>query len=228
MAGVVVVTGASSGIGQEISRALSRAGFPTIGVYNSGTQLTGEDPIRWVQGDLRKPDKLISTIDQIITSDSNHLVGLIYCAVTYGSNRRHPLEETTDTEWFDLLNINLTSQFIMTRHWLPALRKRPPSFLIALSSDVATKPGPGKIAYAATKAASFALFSGLAVETEGSGLSVIQMRPVRKVWTPGLRKRRSEGFDHSLFDGPDIFVEPVLKVARTLGVGLNGAMIDVI
>jgi short-subunit dehydrogenase len=96
------------------------------------------------------------------------------------------------------------------------------AFLVAISSNTATSPAPGRIAYGCSKAASYALFSGLAEELAESTVSVIQLMPDRQVVTRGLRRRRPPGFDFSAYIQPEVFKEPVLAILRSRGAGMNG------
>jgi len=217
----VMVTGASAGIGLAASRALAEDAF-VLAV--SRTEPPDRSPnTHWVQGDLRDAEAVADRLIRALQAREAGLDGIVYCATSYGSTRRHPFLETREEEWAQIMAVNLHSQFVLTLRLLPLLLRNPRAFLVALSSDVATEPAPGRIAYGCSKAASHALFAGLAAELSDASVAVIQMLPARQVVTRGLRSRRPADFDFSGYSEPDIFKEPLRSILRTRGAGMNGA-----
>lgn len=216
----VILTGASAGIGLAILEALSTEAF-VIGVSRTPPPLTNFNGT-WLNGDLEAAESLSVRLLDYLKTHSRALDGLILCAATYGANKRHAFLDTSDREWDELMSVNVRSQFIMTTRLLPHLMRRPQAFLLAISSNTATQPAPGRIAYGCTKAASYALFSGLAEELRESSVSVIQIMPDRQVITRGLRRRRPPDFDFSAYIQPEVFKEPVRAITRIRGAGMNG------
>jgi NAD(P)-dependent dehydrogenase (short-subunit alcohol dehydrogenase family) len=176
----------------------------------------------WIQGDLRNAADIAARVREFFQSSGHELAGLIHCAASYGANQRHGFLETSASEWDELMAVNVTSQFVLTHSLLPLLLAGHRSFIIAISSNTATEPAPGRIAYGCSKAASYALFSGLAAEYADSPLSIVQLAPDRQVTTRGLRRRRPPGFDFSSYIRPEAFQEPVREIVRTRGEGRNG------
>lgn len=221
----IVLTGASAGIGLAALEALGEEAFvlavsrtrPVVNALHGG----------WLQGDLCLPESLAVNIIQWLRAGQRPLDGLIHCAASYGADRRHAFLETRDAEWDEVMAVNVRSQFILTSRLLPLLMRRPQAFIVALSSDVATQPAPDRIAYGCSKAASHALFSGLAAELSESSVSVIEMLPQRQVVTRGLRRRRPPDFDFSGYSNPEIFKGPFRSILRARGEGMNGARIVV-
>lgn len=216
----VIITGASAGIGLSMLEALAEDAF-VVTVSRTPPPLprfTGT----WVCGDLEKPEAVASALLDCLQSSSRDLDGMILCAASYGADRRHPFLETSDREWDELMTVNVRSQFIMLRSMLPLLLRRRQAFLVGVSSNTATAPAPGRIAYGCSKAASYALFSGLAEELEGSSIAVVQVMPDRQVITRGLRRRRPVGFDFSGYIDPRVFKEPIRSIVVTRGAGMNG------
>jgi NAD(P)-dependent dehydrogenase (short-subunit alcohol dehydrogenase family) len=215
-----VLTGASAGIGLAIVEALSDyAHLVVISRTPAPTEL--KDGV-WIKGDLREPEKVAAEIAAYMRSKNEPLVGLIHCAASYGANQRHGFTETTDSEWHEVIAVNVTSQFVLTHRLLPLLLAGHKAFIVSISSNTATEPAPGRIAYGCSKAASHALFSGLAAEYADSLLSVVQVLPDRQVVTRGLRRRRPEGFDFSSYIRPEVFQDPIREIVLTRGEGRNG------
>ena len=215
-----MLTGGSAGIGLSIAQALSDyAHLVVISRTSPPTTLNGG---AWIKGDLHEPEKVADEVITYLRSQKEPLVGLIHCAASYGANQRHGFLETTAREWQEVMAVNVTSQFVLTHRLLPLLLAGHRSFIVSISSNTATEPAPGRIAYGCSKAASHALFSGLAAEYADSPLSVVQVLPDRQVVTRGLKRRRPEGFDFSSYIRPEVFQEPIREIVLTRGQGRNG------
>jgi NAD(P)-dependent dehydrogenase (short-subunit alcohol dehydrogenase family) len=215
----LILTGASAGIGLSILEALADDAFVVTVARTAppGTSFKGT----WIQGDLEDPESVSTSLVEYLRANSRELDGVIFCAASYGANQRHSFLDTSDREWDELMAVNVRSQFIMTSRLLPLLLKQKQAFIVAISSNTATSPAPGRIAYGCSKAASYALFSGLAEELADSNVSVIQLMPDRQVVTRGLRSRRPPGFDFSPYIQPQAFQEPVRAIVRSRGAGMN-------
>lgn len=217
----VVLTGASAGIGLAALEALMEDAFvvavsrtpPPVQILNG----------YWVQGDLRAPEAVAADVRALLLAQKRPLEGLIHSAVSYGASSRHAFLETSDSEWDEVMTVNARSQFILTLRLLPLLLKCPKAFIVSLTSDVASQPAPQRIAYGSSKAASHALFTGLAAELAESSVSVIQMLPARQVVTRGLRHRRPPNFPFAGYSSPEIFKRPFKTILARRGAGLNGA-----
>jgi NAD(P)-dependent dehydrogenase (short-subunit alcohol dehydrogenase family) len=219
----VILTGASAGIGLSILEALADEAF-VVAVSRTPPPLSGFKGT-WIRGDLEDPALVADSLTAYLDANSKQLDGLILCAASFGANQRHPFLETSVREWDELMAVNLRSQFIMTSHLLPRLLQREQAFLVGISSNTATAPAPGRIAYGCTKAGSYALLSGLSEELADSPVAVIQMLPDRQVVTRGLRRRRPLGFDFSSYIQPEVFQEPVRSIVRNRGAAMNGRCI---
>lgn len=221
----VVLTGASAGIGLAALEALMEDAF-VIAVSRSRPPVVPAKG-HWVQGDLCTPEAVAADIRALLVADKRPLDGLIHCAVSYGAPQRHSFLATPDNEWDEVMTVNARSQFILTIRLLPLLLESQKAFIVCLTSDAATHPAPQRIAYGCSKAASHALFSGLAAELAESSVSVIQMLPAKQVVTRGMRRRRPPDFPFSGYSSPEIFKQPFKSILACRGAGLNGACLVV-
>lgn len=222
---MVVLTGASAGIGLAALEALMEDAF-VIAVSRTRPpvpHLNGH----WVKGDLCRPEVIAADIRALLLADEKPLDGLIHCAVSYGAPQRHTFLETCDDEWDEVMAVNARSQFILTARLLELLLKSPQAFIVSMTSDAATRPAPQRVAYGCSKAASYALFSGLSAELAGSSVSVIQMLPAKQVVTRGIRRRRPPDFPFSGYSTPDIFKQPFKSILARRGSGMNGLCVVV-
>lgn len=217
----IVLTGASAGIGFALLEALNEEAF-VVAVSRTRPTLPNFKGY-WLQGDLWMPEPVATDILAFLGAQKRPLDGLVHCAVSYGASQRHAFLETTDSEWDEVMTVNVRSQFVLTVRLLPLMLERPKAFVVSLSSDVATQPAPLRIAYGCSKAASHALFTGLSEELAESSVSVIQMLPAKQVVTRGLRRRRPPDFPFSGYSNPEIFKQPLKSILARRGAGLNGA-----
>ena len=227
----ILMTGGSSGIGWDIAQTLVRSGAEV-------TIISRRNPLSWERGpiegwnpkdqlikaDLKKTSSLTKKLEKWLKQNSGQIDVVIQSAITYGTGSRHPLLSTSLKEWEDIFTTNTRGQFTVIKTLLPALLKRQSALIIGIESDVVFKPGPGRIAYAASKSASHSLHVGLAEELINTNVRVLELYPERGVATPGIAKRRPKGFVFSSvgYDGPNLFSDPLISIIKTMGVDLNG------
>ena len=145
---------------------------------------------------------------------------LVLSAVDYGCDRRRPASETPAEEWQRVITTNCTGQCVLVSRLLPTLTAGSPGIVVNISSEVALFPGPGRAAYASSKAALHAMLRAVAQENE-SALRVYQLVPTFQCVTPGIRRRRPLDYDFSSYGDPNIIATAVSQL-----VPLSGATMD--
>lgn len=232
----VLMTGASSGIGWAIAQTLihNGAGVTVISRRKPSDwekgPLTDWDPEKeWIQADVHNVKDLIEKLRTWLDLDGSFVNVLIQSAISYGFGSRHSLLDTSQEEWDHIFMSNVRGEFAIIKTILPALMSQPAALIAGISSDVVFKPGAGRIAYAASKSASYSLHTGLAEELKDTSVNVIELYPERWVATPGIQKRRPVGFEFSSteYDSPNLFGEPLVPVVENFGEGLNGKLLVV-
>jgi len=224
----VLLTGGSSGIGRAIAKSLILNGA-NVGIISRRDPNSWEDgppkiwdpQKNWLKLDINDTDATKRSIRKWLRKVDFKLNTVIHCAVSYGYGSRHPLIKTSLDEWDEIFSTNVRAQFVIIREVLPTLKKQSKSLILGITSDVAFKPGPGRIAYAASKAASHSLFSSLSEELKGSNIVAVELLPARTVTTSGIRKRSPIAFDFSSYYSPQIFVKPVVSIVKSFGLGLR-------
>lgn len=166
---VVLVTGAEGGIGSALVDSLKKLGAK---VY--GTDISARGDENYYQGDLTSEAFIAALVSGIIEKEGRIDV-LVNNAGIY---LRTPVKDITKAEWEKLMDINLTSVFLLTQAVINTMIAQKSGAIVSLAS-VAGKVG-GLIAgahYAASKAAVECLTKSLAKLGAGSGVRVNAVAP---------------------------------------------------
>lgn len=232
----ILITGGSSGIGWDIAQTLINYGAEVTVISRRHPSEWEKGPLKnWdqkkqlIRADIRNVPTLIKKLEKWLELNEMRIDVLIQSAITYGVGSRHSLLNTYLEEWENIFMTNARGQFAIIKTLLPVLMKQPSALIVGIESDVVFKLGPGRIAYAASKSATHSLHSGLAEELKDSTVNVLELYPERGVATPGIKKRRPEGFIFSSneYDRPNLFSEPLVPIIEMLGKGLSGTSLVV-
>ncbi len=173
---VVLVTGAGSGIGRAASLLLSERGALVIAVdVNQQAAVDTAEAVHRAKGraDARAGD--VTSGDQVealVTSarrSYGRLDAVLHCA---GILRSAPLHETSEKDWTDVLTVNLTGAFLVTRAALGVMREQRRGAIVHIASRLALRVKEGHGAYAASKAGIVQLTQMAALEGAPFGIRV--------------------------------------------------------
>lgn len=181
---LVLLTGATSGIGKHTALALAKAGYPLALVARSEDkllQICSEIEALHVQGaiasyfpqDLTELTSLESVVEKI-EKDRGSIGVLINNA---GMGYIKPLLETPIQEWQQVLDLNLTAIFALTQSVVRRMVERREGLVVNLCSIAALRTFPDWGAYSASKFALLALSRTLAQEVRSSGVRVTALCP---------------------------------------------------
>jgi len=178
---LVLVTGASRGIGQAIAMTLGAAGATIIG---TATTEEGANNISRAFSDnkiLGKGMKLnvtdndqISNLMQAITQAYGSIDILINNA---GITRDNILLRMKEEEWDEIINTNLSSVYKMSKAVLKGMVKQRSGRIISITSVVGAMGNAGQSNYAATKAGIMGFTKSLAREVGIRGITVNAIAP---------------------------------------------------
>ena len=87
------------------------------------------------------------------------------------------LAETTPAVFRDMVDVNLTSAFLVTRAFLPAMLARGSGRVLMMGSVASVRGYPGGLAYGAAKHGLLGLARALREETKGSGVGITTLLP---------------------------------------------------
>ncbi len=158
MSKVLVVTGASSGIGKEIAQYFHDKGFNVYGVSRSIPN--GTLPYHYIACDVTKEEMIQSAISEIEKAESKIDI-LINCA---GMGVSGAIEYTTFEEVKRIFEVNVYGVFLFSKAALPLLRKSDQAKIINIGSVAGDLMIPFQAFYSMTKASVHAFSEALRME----------------------------------------------------------------
>ena len=179
---VVIVTGASRGIGRGIAEYLARNGFLVIANYNKSEkeaeelkQMLADDNIfiDIYKADVSKREEVKKLVQYIIDK-----YGKIDVVINNaGIDQIKMFLDITDDDWDLMIKTNLNSVFYMCQEALPYMIRRKEGSIINISSIWGLKGASCESAYSVTKAGIDALTKSLAKEVGPSNIRVNSIAP---------------------------------------------------
>ncbi|MDA7762159.1 SDR family oxidoreductase [Crocinitomicaceae bacterium] len=171
----VLVSGASGGLGIEISRSLLNDGFFVIMLCNKNkskldsltrkfsnqTKVVEVDFLNDVDYDTLKEE--IGAVDSVI-----NCVGISSSQISWKINKE---------QWDKVFDLNLNTPFRLAQLFIPEMRKNKFGRIVFFSSIVAQKGVVGTSAYSASKSALLGLTRTMASELATSGVTVNCISP---------------------------------------------------
>lgn len=174
----IIITGASSGIGAALTRALAQDGhrlFVCARRLQRLDEVTQKNTLaQGFQCDVSQEKQVIQFIDNV-KKYTGHIDVLINNAGKFGAIGR--AIETDSKEWLSTIETNLFGTYLMVKHSFPLLRASNDARIINLSGGGAFNPFPNYSAYAASKAAVVRLTENLAVELADEKITVNALSP---------------------------------------------------
>lgn len=163
---MIIVIGASGGIGQYLTEKFMETGEIVYGTYNShkhGVCLNE----KFSEVDITKPDVIDAWLSKFQHELKN--ITLINCV---GINYNCFCHKSDQAEWHHVIEINLIGAFNVIRAFLPYMRAQKYGRIINLSSVVPQIGVAGTSAYSASKAGLWGLVKPLAKENAAMGVTV--------------------------------------------------------
>lgn len=179
LARTVVVTGGNRGIGADITRAFSSAGWRVvIGSRSEPNFVNGHDII-YVPTDVREPASLEALASQAVALNGR-LDAWVNCA---GFSAWRPIGEVDEEFWDNMLDTNLKGTFFGCK--AAAARLGPGGAIVNISSLAGRRGSANNAVYCASKFGVTAVTQALSKELGAKGIRVNAVCPVY-VQTDGL------------------------------------------
>lgn len=182
MGKVVIVTGASRGIGREIARSLAKKGLIVIANYNKSEKdaikLKEELEKENIKIDIFKADvskrEEVKKLVEFVTKKYKKVDVLINNA---GISECKMFTDVTDSDWNDVINTNLYSAFCASQEVLNSMIQNKSGLIINISSIWGLVGASCESIYSISKAGIDAMTKSLAKELGPSGIRVNSIAP---------------------------------------------------
>jgi 3-oxoacyl-[acyl-carrier protein] reductase len=176
---IALVTGASGGIGGAIAKALHSQG---AGVVLSGTRAEALDALKAEigaravtapcnLGNAAEVDELVKTAEAAIGAPIDILIN------NAGITRDNLFMRMKDEEWDQVIAVNLTAAFRLSRAVLRGMMKKRWGRIVTITSVVGVTGNPGQGNYAAAKAGLIGMSKALAAEVASRNITVNCVAP---------------------------------------------------
>ena len=172
---LVVITGASSGIGLALVKALLEQGYAVLGIANNFEKAGLDHPDFSSRSiNLADIDALEESMSAVLSDIDMPVKALINNA---GIGRMGFLEQLSVKDIRLVMDTNLTSQIIVTKAFLPLLKKQGEGDILFMGSEAALKGARQGSIYCASKFAVRGFSQALRDECGKSGVRVTLINP---------------------------------------------------
>ncbi|WP_136715980.1 SDR family oxidoreductase [Halorientalis salina] len=221
---VVLVTGAGGVLGSAVIEAFHDAGASVCGADIVGPDsedfLADPEPVCHHQGDFTDEDDVERIVDDITEERG----GLDYLCNVAGSWRGGtPIEETDVSDFEFMLDVNLKTAFLASKHALPYLQDSGGA-VVSVSARSSLEGGEGDGPYRASKAGVRLLTETIAAENRGTVRANAVMPSV--IDTPTNREMMPDA-DHDAWVDPADIAETVLALCSDATSVTSGAAVPV-
>jgi len=215
-----LVTGATGGIGAAIAKALHKAGAT---VTISGTRQPALDALKAELGDrvhtiacnLGDP----ADVEKLVPAAEAAMGGLDILVNNAGVTKDGLAMRMKDEDWQSVIDINLTSNFRLSRAAMKGMMKKRQGRIINVTSIVGVTGNPGQANYVASKAGLIGLTKSLAQELATRNVTVNCVAPgfIATPMTDVLNEKQKEAIlgriPSGRMGGPDDIAAAVLYLA---------------
>lgn len=178
---VVLVTGASRGIGQACALALGKTGATVIGTATSDKGAEAITTYLQAAGVKGRGMKLNVTdaaeVDAVIAAIEKDFGGIGILVNNAGITRDNLLMRMKDDEWDEIMLTNLTSVFRLSRAVIKSMMKARTGRIISIASVVGAMGNAGQTNYSAAKAGIMGFTKSLAREVGSRNITVNCVAP---------------------------------------------------
>ena len=174
----IIVTGASGGIGNAIIKKLNEAG---ANILASGTRIEkleelkkNFEGLKILKFDISQSDKIEKFIENATSELGGNLDGIVNNA---GITQDNLAIRMSLDEWQKVININLTSTFLMSKFAIKKMLKNKSGKIVNITSVVGHTGNLGQANYTASKAGVIAMSKSLAIEYAKKNININCISP---------------------------------------------------
>ncbi len=179
---VAFVTGANRGLGQAIAVGLAEAGADIVGLDRSPNTHETRQQVealgrKYVSLTADLGQTSVTGLNQLIEYSVSQLGRLDILINNAGIIRRTPALEFSETDWDEVLAVNLKAVFFLSQAAAQVMQKQGAGKIIMLASMLSYQGGVFVPSYTASKSAIAGLTRALANEWSSGGINVNAIAP---------------------------------------------------
>ncbi|WP_034341663.1 SDR family oxidoreductase [Deinococcus misasensis] len=230
MSRVVLVTGATGGLGPAVVRA-----FVALGDRVSFTDRSLKKAQSFMQEEQHTDEQVFPfEADVTRAADVERWVERVHqkwgrcdvlVALVGGFKAGTPVHEMEEQDWDQMMNLNARSVFLTTRAVVPHMLEQGSGKIITVGAKAGLAAGKGASAYSASKAAVLRLTEALSLELKDHHINVNAVIP-STIDTPTNRSSMPNA-DHSKWVSPEDLAHVVVFLASEQARAIHGAQIPV-
>ena len=230
----IIVTGASGGIGNAIIKKLNEAG---ANILASGTRIEKLEElknnfkkIKILKFDISQSDKIEEFIENATSELGGSLDGIVNNA---GITQDNLAIRMSLDEWQKVININLTSTFLMSKFAIKKMLKNKSGKIVNITSVVGHTGNLGQANYTASKAGIVAMSKSLAIEYAKKNININCISPgfIQTAMTDKINDKFKEVIISKIpsarLGKPDDIANAVLFLSSDQSSYINGETIHV-
>ena len=169
-----VITGGAAGLGADVARRLSEAGY-RIGIFDLGAERVTQTASEMgnavgIEADVTSPEQIAAAFEAF--GDTPDLLVNNAGIVRFGA-----MEAQSVQDYIDVVNVNLLGSCFCAREIAPAMMERGSGHIINFTSINGIHPAPGVGLYGPTKAAMANMTQAMAIEWGPKGIRVNAIAP---------------------------------------------------
>ena len=218
---VVIITGASGGLGAVVTKAFLDAGAKVIGVDRSALSKNASHPSLTHFAVALEIGEAVEMLMSDVLRMHGRIDAVVHLVGGFAGGQR--VDETADGTWENMIALNLRPAWVLARNVLPVMREARRGSFIAIGSAAARSPVANLGAYAASKAALTSLVRTIAEENREYGIRANVVSP-NTMDTPANRASMPDS-DPGRWVQPANVASLLVWLVSDAGAEVNGAVI---
>lgn len=176
---VVLVTGATGGIGLAVVRLLAQRGWRVMAAGHSPVppdveaDLAAQSAIELLTEDLREP----ASAGRLVEATLRRFGRLDALVNNAGVHALATTDATDDELWQSILDVNLSAAFRLARAAIPVMVRGGGGTVVNVASEAGLVAVPGQVAYNVSKAGMVMLAKSIAVDHAADGIRAVSVCP---------------------------------------------------
>ena len=226
-----LITGASSGLGEEFAIQLAREKHDLVLVARREDRLRdvadrarslGAGKVTVIASDLGRADAAADLFRQVGAAG----IAVDYLVNNAGFGTRGRFDQVPLDREIEEINLNVSALVALSRWFLPAMVAAKTGTIINVASTAAFQPVPWMATYAATKAFVLSFSEALSTELQGTGVSVLALcpGPTRTEFQQVASVEHSGVPSFAYMDAPTVVRQAIESAKRGKAVRINGVI----